>query len=289
MSSAKHLERAFPNVPDSLRRTSSTLSSCLQAFQPIWRYREVLWNTTVGELRQRYAGSLVGLFWLALSPMLLMAFYSFVYLVVFRIRPTAMTEHEYVLYMLAGLIPFLGLSEALAFGSGSLSFNKAILLNTVFPSELVPVRAVLVSQASTAVGLALTVLVAVFMGKLSWTILLVPLIWLLQVMFVMGIVWVLALASLVFRDIQQSLTFVMMALMVVTPIAYTVDMVPRAVRAVVYVNPLSYFVLAFHDLIVFGRAPSVVTGTIIVSLALLSYGAGFRIFQRAKKVFFDYA
>ena len=231
----------------------------------------------------------MGLFWLALSPMLLMAFYSFVYLVVFRIRPTDMSEYEYVLYMLAGLIPFLGLSEALMFGTASLSFNKAILLNTVFPSELVPVRAVLVSQASTAVGLTLTVLVALFMGKLSWTMLLVPLIWALQVMFVMGIVWVLALVGLVFRDIQQSLTFVMMALMVVTPIAYTVDMVPRAVRAVVYLNPVSYIVFAFHDLIVFGRAPSVTTGAIMVALALLSYGVGFWIFQRAKKVFFDYA
>jgi lipopolysaccharide transport system permease protein len=108
-------------------------------------------------------------------------------------------------------------------------------------------------------------------------------------MFVTGIVWVLALASLVFRDIQQSLTFVTMALMVVTPIAYTVDMVPRAVRAVVYVNPLSYFVFGFHHLIVFGRAPSVVMVGIMVALALLSYVVGFCIFQRAKKVFFDYA
>jgi lipopolysaccharide transport system permease protein len=231
----------------------------------------------------------MGLFWLGLSPMLLMAFYSFVYLVVFRVRPAAMSEYEYVLYMLAGLIPFLGLSEALAFGTPSLTSNRAILLNTVFPSELVPVRAVLVSQATTAVGLALTVFVALFMGKLSWTMLLVPIVWLLQVMFVTGIVWVLALASLVFRDIQQSLTFVTMALMVVTPIAYTVDMVPRAVRAVVYVNPLSYFVFGFHHLIVFGRAPSVVMVGIMVALALLSYVVGFCIFQRAKKVFFDYA
>jgi len=248
-----------------------------------------LWNTTVGELRQRYAGSVMGLFWLGLSPMLLMAFYSFVYLMVFRERPAAMTGYEYVLYMLAGLIPFLGLSEALAVGATSLSFNKAILLNTVVPSELVPVRAVLVSQATTAVGLTLTVFVALFMGKLSWTMLLVPIVWLLQVMFVTGIVWVLSLASLVFRDIQQSLSFVTMALLIVTPIAYTADMVPPALRGIVYVNPLSYFVFAFHDLIVFGQAPRVGMVSIMVVLALLSYGVGFCVFQRAKKAFFDYA
>lgn len=218
-----------------------------------------------------------------------MAFYSLVYLVIFRVRPTTMTEHEYVLYILSGLIPFLGLSEALTSGTGSLTLNKAVLLNTVFPSELVPVRAVLVSQATTAVGLALTLIVAFLMGKLSWTMLLVPVVWLLQVMFMIGAVWILALTSLVFRDIQQSLTFVMMTLMVVTPIAYTMDMVPRTLRAVVYINPLSYFVFSFHQLIVFGSTPSIAMVAVMVALALLSYGGGFYVFQRAKKVFFDYA
>lgn len=289
MSNARHIERRFSTISDSRTEGASIVSFCLRPSQLLWRHREVLWDTTVGELRQRYAGSLMGLFWLGLSPMLLMAFYAFVYLVVFRVRPMAMSENEYVLYMLAGLIPFLGLSEALTFGTASLSLNKAILLNTVFPSELVPVRAVLVSQATTAIGLTLTVLVALFMGKLSWTMLLVPIVWLLQMMFVTGIVWVLALASLVFRDIQQSLAFVTMALMIVTPIAYTVDMVPRSVRAVVYANPLSYFVFGFHELIVFGKAPSIVVVSTMVALALLSYSVGFFIFQRAKKAFFDYA
>ena len=288
MSSLRQIERR-PSLAAAGTEAASIVSFCLQPLLVLWRYRGVLWNTTVGELRQRYAGSVMGLFWLGLSPMLLMTFYSFVYLVVFRVRPVAMSEHDYILYILAGLIPFLGLAEALAFGATSLSLNKAILLNTVFPSELVPLRAVLVSQATTAVGLALTVLVALFMGKLAWTMLLVPIIWLLQVMFVAGIVWVLSLASLVFRDIQQSLTFVTMALMIITPIAYTVDMVPPALRAVVYVNPLSYFVFGFHDLIVFGKAPSFVPAGIMVALALVSCHLGFGVFQRAKKVFFDYA
>lgn len=289
MSSPRPIARRSRDVSAAGTDAATIRSFCLQPVQRLWRYRAVLWNTTVAELRQRYAGSLIGLFWLGLSPMLLMAFYSFVYLGVFRVRPVAMSANEYVLYILAGLIPFLGLSEALAVGATSLSLNKAILLNTVFPSELVPVRAVLVSQATTAVGLALTVFVALFMGKLSWTTLLVPMVWFLQVMFVVGIVWVLSLASLVFRDIQQSLNFVTMALLIVTPIAYTVDMVPPTLRAVVYLNPLSYFVFAFHDLIVFGKAPATVMVSIMVVLALSSYGAGFHIFQRAKKVFFDYA
>jgi lipopolysaccharide transport system permease protein len=265
------------------------MSSCLQPFQLHWRYREVLWNTTVGELRQRYARSVMGVFWLGISPLLLMAFYAFVYLVVFRVRPTAMSENEYVLYVLAGLLPFLGLSEALASGAASLSSNKAILLNTVFPSELIPVRAVLVSQATTAIGLALTVLVALVMGNLSWTVLLVPLVWLLQVMFVAGIVWALAMATLILRDIQQSLNVATMLLMIVTPIAYTVDMVPPTLRAVVYLNPLSYFVFGFHDVVVFGRAPGVVTLGIMTVLGLSSFCLGFGVFRRAKKMLIDYA
>jgi ABC-type polysaccharide/polyol phosphate export permease len=57
----------------------------------------------------------------------------------------------------------------------------------------------------------------------------------------------------------------------------------------VYANPLSYFVFGFHELIVFGKAPSIVVVSTMVALALLSYSVGFFIFQRAKKAFFDYA
>lgn len=254
----------------------------------VFKYREILFRTTVGEVRQRYAGSVAGMFWLVISPILLLTFYSLVYLVIFRVRPTSMSEYEYVLYVLAGLVPFLGFSEALNIGASSLFLNKAILLNTVFPSELVPLRAVLASQGLTVVGLTLMLFATLVLGKLTWTALLIPVLLLLQVMMVLGIVWLLSLASLVIRDIQQALGFVTMTLLIVSPIAYTPEMVPEKLKFLIYLNPLSYFVIGFQDIIVFGRHPSGMIMGVMIGLGLTSFGIGFWVFQRAKRVFFDH-
>lgn len=258
-------------------------------YRTVFRSREVLLRTTLNEFRFKYAGSAMGLAWYVLAPLLLMGLYAVIYLAVFQVRPASMSGAEYVLYVFSGLIPFLGFTESLSAGSGSLSLNKAVLLNTVFPAELAPLRAVCVSQGAAGVGLLLTVAIALGLGKFSAWILLIPLVWLALALFVSGLVWILALASLVVRDVQQILTFISMALLIVSPIGYTKDMVPSTIALVLYLNPLSYFVTAFQEIIVFGRAPAPwILGTVVV-LGTLSFSVGFWVFQRAKRVFFDYA
>lgn len=261
----------------------------IDPFASVWRFRDVLRRTTQGEVRFRYAGTVMGLFWLALAPMLLMVIYAGVYLVIFRVRPPGLTETSYVLYVLSGLIPFIGFSEALMAGSSSLSLNKAILLNTVFPAELVPLRAVLTSQAPTGVGIAIAVLLSILLDASSPVLVLVPLVWLLLTLFVAGIAWLLALVSLLARDVQQILTFISMALLIVSPIGYTPEMVPERLAPLMAINPLTPFIQLFHKLIVFGELPRFGDWLVAAGLALGSFSFGFWVFQRAKKVFFDYA
>jgi lipopolysaccharide transport system permease protein len=261
----------------------------IEPFAAIFRHRELLGRTAITEVHRKYAGSLFGTFWVVASPLILMALYSLIYLVIFQVRPVAMTATDYVLYIFCGLIPFLGFMEALNAGASSLSLNKAVLLNTVFPSELVPVRAVLVAQGSTTVGFVIVILAAIFLEKYSVTLLLVPVIWFFLLLFVTGMVWVLALASLVIRDIQQMLAFFSIVLLIISPIAYTVEMVPDPMRMVVYLNPLSYFFTALQDAVVFGRIPAAHVLAVIILLGSLAFGAGFWVFKKAKQVFFDYA
>lgn len=261
----------------------------IDPFLALYKYREVFFRTGLSEVRSRYAGSVLGLLWLMLAPLLLMSIYAAIYLVVFQVRPADMSPTQYVLYVLSGLIPFLGFSDALASGSSSLTMNRAILLSTVFPAELVPLRAVLVSQAPTLAGLGLCVIAATVAGHASWAMLALPLIWALLVTFVAGIVWVLALVSLLIRDVQQALGFVNMILLIACPIGYTLAMVPAQFRPLFQLNPLSHFIEAMHGAVVFGQWPGVSAWAVMLSLSLLSCAAGFRIFQRAKRVLFDYA
>ncbi len=190
----------------------------------------------------------------------------------------------------SGLVPLMAFNEALVAATSSLSANKSLLLNTVFPAELIPLRAAIAAQTTSFVGLLITLVVGFVLGRTSWhAILLVPVFWVLLLMFAMGIGWMFSLFSLVVRDIQHALGLVIMLLFVLSPFAYTPEMVPAAMKPLIYLNPLSYFVLTFQQLICYGTWPDPVAAGGAIVLAFGSFFAGFAVFQRAKYVFFDYA
>jgi lipopolysaccharide transport system permease protein len=193
----------------------------------------------------------------------------------------------YVLRIVSGLVVVIGFSEALTAGTGSLVANRNVLLNAVFPAELIPLRAVLTAQATPVVGLALCVVSSIALGVGSWLVLFVPVFLLLAAVFVTGLAWMLSLANLVVRDVQQALGLVSMALIIASPIAYTPDMAPGALKMLVYLNPLSYFVLPVQDLCVGPRLPSAGIVAASVALAAVSWSAGFLMFRRAKRFVLD--
>lgn len=254
----------------------------------LFKYRSVLIRAVQTEIKGRYAGSILGLFWAVLYPIILFFIYAMLYLVIFRVRPLDMSTNTYVIYILAGLIPFLGFSEALSAGTGAISANKGILLNTVYPIEFVPLQIVLSSHVTMLVGLVVLLFAkACLIGGFSWVLLIVPALILLQLLFVTGIVWCLSILNLIVKDIQTALAFITMLLMIMSPIAYTPSMVPGSLKLVIWLNPFSYFVRSFQDLLVFNRISlNLLVATV---LALGTYFLGYWFFNRAKLVFSDYA
>jgi len=259
-------------------------------FRLLARYYPVLLRTAAIEVRALYAGSALGALWVVLGPLLLLSLYAVVYVMIFRIQPATLSTGEYVLYVFAGLVPTVAFATALTAGANSLVQNKHILLNTVFPAELLPLRAVLVQSVPLPVGLALVAAaVLVVKGPLAPAALIVPLLVVLQIMFVAGIVWVLSLLTLALRDIQQLLQYVALILLIVTPIAYTPDMIPAPLRLLMYGNPLYYFTAGFQAALVYGVLPPLPILAGSVALGLASFVAGFWLFGRAKMSFYDYA
>src|SRR6202030_131515 len=181
--------------------------------------------------------------------------------------------------LFAGLLPFLAFSDGLVNGSGAVLSNRAVLLNTVYPAELVPLRAVLSGHAVAALGLLLVAGLAIATGHSLRGLVLLPLVLVLQVMFVCGVAWPLSLANLVLRDIQQMLTFLCTALMIVSPIAYAPDSAPGPLKLLVYLNPLSYFILTYQSLVVHASLPPANILLIMLGLSVGAFLLGFRLFQ----------
>ena len=261
----------------------------LKPYWVIFHYWPLLASSIKVALRTRYAGSLLGLFWIVLGPALLLSLYAVVYTVVFDFRPTVMSRSDYVLYIFAGLVPFLAFSQALAAGTGALIKDQALLMNAVFPAELIPLREVLANGLILLVGFAIIVgLKLLFFGGPLITWLLVPPIALAMAMAVTGVVWFLSLANLVAKDVQQMLTYLIIMLLVSSPIAYTPDMLTGAFRILMYANPLSYYVTSFQQVLVLGTVPpaEILIGATLI--ALVSFHAMYVVFDKGKAVVLDH-
>ena len=147
------------------------IGSVTSAFALILSRRRLFYSTIVGEIRRRFAGSLLGASWLLLGPLILVVLYAVVYGVVFRLRPPELSPNEYTVYILAGLIPFLAFSDSLTSGSTSLAVQRDVLLNTVFPAEFVPFRAVVVAFVAPCIGILLILLADSAIGRISpWSL-----------------------------------------------------------------------------------------------------------------------
>ena len=250
----------------------------------LYKHRKTLWATSLFDFKARYAGSIVGIWWALITPILFLGTYSIVYSVIFKLRPLTMSQPEYILYIFAGLIPFLNFSEALSLGTTSLTANKELLRNTVFPAELIPVRAVLITLPSFFFSLFLLVTASLILKGFSAKMLLLPLVVIVQTCFVLGLAWFLAPAHLALKDIQYLLQFVIMVLMIASPIAYTPEMVPPSVRAFVFLNPLAPFIQVYQYLFVVDHMPA---GWAIAwwgGASLFVFAFSFRIFNKIKTV-----
>jgi lipopolysaccharide transport system permease protein len=253
-----------------------------------WRHRSLLVQSTAQKLRARHAGSIIGLGWLLLGPLILLGLYALLYTVIFRIQPAGLTIEDYVFYIFAGLVPFIAFGQALNGGAGSLVADRALLLNRVFRAELIPAREVLAAGAFLIVGGGVILLVKTASGGASWAWLLLPLIVILLAMATMGVVWGLAMASLVFKDIQQIVGYIVTILLIASPIAYTPEMVPTPLRILIYANPFAYYVQAFQSVLVLGRVPPIAVLAGCIVFALLSFHGIYRAFNVCKRIIADH-
>jgi lipopolysaccharide transport system permease protein len=262
----------------------------MKSLRALAGYRQRVLEGIVQDVRLRYVGSLAGVAWAVLFPMLQLGIYAVLYGLIFKIRLPGLTGSGYVLLVFSGLVPLIAFNESLTAASNALVGNKNMLLNTAFPAELIPLRAALAAHVPGLAGLLITLAAGVLLGQTSWqAIFLIPLFWVLLLMFALGLGWVLSLLSLVTKDVQHILSLMLMMMYALSPFAYAPDMVPPALKLIVYLNPLSYFVFAFQQVICYGAWPSlmVLAGTIFLGLG--GFATGLFLFQRLRSIYLDYA
>ena len=259
----------------------------ISALKLLFRSRRVLYATTIVEVRSRYVGTAFGLSWAIIYPFLFLGLYAGVYALILRVQLQNFTPIEYILVIFAGLIPFIGFAEVLGSSVSSVVSNKHLIKNTMFPIELVPVKSVISSSLSMTIGLAGLILALWSHGDFHATqILIVPLL-LLQIIFSIGVGWILSAINVFLRDTAQAVGIFVLFLMIVSPIGYTREMIPHQLLALAYVNPLFYIIELYRQVLIFGVfSPRLWVFFTVIAFA--TFWLGHEMFRRLKPVFAEY-
>ena len=264
------------------------LDALRQMTSLIYRNRRLLASITRVELAKRHAGSVLGMAWVVLQPGLLLCVYLFVYMVVFPVRLQNFSQFDFVLYVFCGLVPYLGFMEALTTGGLSIKQNMHLVKNVMLPIELIPVRAVLVGMASQFVSIGLVLLLVAGGRLLSWHVLWLPLIVFLQMMWLVGLTWILSSLTVALPDLTYFVNLFIFLLMFLSPIGYRPEAVPQGFRWVIGMNPIYYMTEMYRDCMVYGQFPSPKVAVVYVVMCVVTFALGGAFFERFKGVLTDY-
>ncbi len=242
------------------------------------------------EIKVKYSGSILGIIWAVIVPLVMLGVYTFVFSVVFQSRWGALTESksQFSLVLFAGLILFNLFSDSLSSSTYSIVGNENYVKKIVFPLEVLPVVSVLVVFFHFFLSFAvLLVFYLIVNGLPPITIFITPFFLLLFLLFIIGISWIVSGLSVYLRDTSYFISILCSLLLFLSPIFYAVDSIPIEFRPILSFNPLTPFIETFRGLVLFNKLPAACTVLFCLLFSLLSFYLGFYFFSKLKKGFAD--
>jgi len=274
-------------------RRARALRSVVSAFAlPVQLIRQN-WSLMRSMVRRdilgRYRGSFGGWFWTVLNPLLLMLTYFFVFGVVLKARfGNDPSRSAFALYFLAGMLPWLAVSEALGRAPVNMLEHRTFIKKLRFPVEILPINLTLAGLVSEAFGLGIFLLgLLLAKGAIPPTVLWLPLLLIPQMLFTTGLCWFLAALGVFLRDLMQVNGFLLTIWFFLTPICYSEAAMPSEAKWLLTKNPVYVLVEGYRNIFLRASPPAwpPLLKLWLVSLAVFIVGHAF--FHKLRKSFAD--
>lgn len=246
------------------------------------QYINLLWVMTEKELKVRYKRAFLGFLWILLNPLLQMFIIGYIFSLFVKIP-------NYYVFLLSGLLPWTFFSQSLSSATPSIVRERALLQKAVFPIEAVPVSVIFsnfVHFISSFVLLLIFLLLTSSFSLINVFLLLLVFFWLL--ILTVGVVLICSALQVKFRDVIYVIRTLLILGFYVSPIIYTLSMIPSNLRTLYLLNPLSSIIEIIHILIL-NRGlldPQMLASNIIITFLIVLLGIW--IFNNQKKSFVDW-
>jgi lipopolysaccharide transport system permease protein len=248
-------------------------------------YLFVIENLVMKDFKIRYRNMSLGVFWSLLNPLIMMGVLTFVFTIVFPNN----TIRSFPVFVLCGLIPYNFFSVAWITGTNCLVDNAGLVKRVPIPRLVLPVASVLSNCVHLLIQIAVLLSFTLAFGfgmNRYW--LWLPLIWLFEIVFVMGLVMLCSAIDVYVRDVRYAVESSNLVLFWLVPIFYDLRIVPQRLARIYEYNPVAALILALRTILMEGTSPRPTLMWKLAGSSLLVFCAGLTIFKGLERRFYEH-
>lgn len=254
----------------------------MNKIKEIYEYRTMISSLIQRDLRGRYKGSALGFAWTFLNPLLQLAVYTLVFSTIMRAG-----IEDYYLFLFVTLIPWVFFNASVSSGASCVIAQKEMVKKIYFPREVLPIAHVSCQFVNMLLSFMVVFTVLIISGKgvnVTALLFLIP-IMLAEYLLALSITMIVSAATVFFRDLEHILLIITMAWQFLTPVMYSVDMVPDELMPIFNLNPMTPIISAYRDILYYKQIPHLNTllHGFIFSIVLLI--VGWFVFDRLQRRF----
>ena len=252
-----------------------------QKIKVFLKYKTLLNELVVRDIKVRYRKSVLGLLWTVLNPLLMMCVITVVFSTLFR-----QNIPNFPIYYLAGSLIFSFNSEATSNGLYSIIGSASLIKKVYIPKYLFPISKVLSALVNLGFSLVAMFVVMIVTGApFHATLLLMPLPIFYVFLFTSGLSLLLAAATVYFRDIAHFWGVFVLAWTYFTPIFYPVTILPSFAMKIMQLNPMYHYVTYMRDVVLYGTFPGMKENLICFLIGAVTLLIGLWVFSRKQDRF----
>jgi len=253
----------------------------MELFSNLYNYRELLKSNVKKEIRGKYKGSFLGVLWSFINPLLQVVVYAIVFPYIMKVK----TEN-YLQYLISGIIPWTFFVTVINQGIITVRMNAGIIKKVYFPREILPISVALSGLVNFFISCLIILIFCLFGGiGISWHLLLLPLVALIQFIFSLGLILALSAINIYVKDVEYIVTFALNMVFYATPVLYSSSLFPENIRWVLYLNPMAGIIDAYRNIFIYHQMSSIGTFAYIIGVSLAVFGIGLLIFRKLEKGF----
>jgi lipopolysaccharide transport system permease protein len=249
------------------------------------RYRDLLRTWSIREIKIRYKQSLLGGLWAVLQPLSVALIFSIIFSAFIQV-PTDGVPH--LLFYYAALFPWTFFANSVTSGSNSIISNMHLVTKIYFPREIMPLATMIAALFDFVIaGFIYGGFALLYQVQFGPSLVLLPILILIQLLFTGGVVLILATLNVFYRDIRFVVPLGLQIYMYLTPLIYPLSVIPKRLLPFYMLNPMAGLLHAYRAILIHGQWPEPAYLGSAFLISLLLFAVAYTFFSKAARSFAD--